>query len=83
MREAEIERVLLDLAAARGPDKSFCPSEAARRIDPADWRAAMPAVHAAAERLARAGALVIMQGGRQVTPESARGAYRLGVRRPQ
>lgn len=40
----------MTLLAARAADATICPSEVARALA-ADWRAAMPRVHAAVDRL--------------------------------
>jgi len=71
---AEIRAALLALAAER--ERSFCPSEAARRVA-ADWRPLMAAVRAEAGDLAREGRLVATQKGRPVDPRTARGPIRL------
>ena len=56
MQEGEIERVMLELVAARGPAASICPSEVARALAPEpEWRGAMGAVRRVAVRLAEAG----------------------------
>ena len=75
MDDARIASVLNDLAAARGPESTFCPSEAARRLAD-DWRPLMPAVR----RVARDIGLVATQGGTPVDPVTARGPIRLRVR---
>lgn len=74
--EAAIE-ALLD---ARGAGKTICPSEAARRVAPDDWRPLMERARRAARRLVTQGRLEITQGGRVVDPSTARGPIRL--RRP-
>ena len=73
--------VLLELLAARGPDKSFCPSEAARRLDPEHWRDRMDDVRAAAATLRARSQLEVTQQGEPVDPATARGPVR--YRRPQ
>ncbi len=78
-REA-IEAEILARTAARGPDRSICPSEVARALA-ADWRPLMPAVRHAAARLVRAGRLRATQRGRAVDPETARGPIRLAAPR--
>lgn len=59
----------------RRPDATICPTDAARLLG-ADWRAHLPAVHAAARRLAAAGAVELRQQGLPCT--EPRGAYRIG-----
>ncbi len=70
--DAEIAGVLAALAEARGPDRSFCPSEAARRLSD-DWRPLMPEVR----RVANEMGLRATQKGRTVDPVGARGPIRL------
>jgi hypothetical protein len=79
-----IEAMLVALAAARGPGKTFCPSEAARRLVPDDaaddaWRALMTPVRRVAARLVSAGRLRASQRGEPVDPAAARGPIRLGL----
>ena len=71
----EIAATLLALAAERGPGKSFCPSEAARRLSP-DWRALMPELR----RVAASLPLIATQRGVPVDPVTARGPIRLSAR---
>ncbi|MFN3641671.1 MAG: DUF3253 domain-containing protein [Gemmobacter sp.] len=77
--DAAIAAALLSLARARGPGRSFCPSEAARALGP-DWRALMPAVRRVAAQLQAEGALHATQRGAPVRPEVARGPIRLALR---
>lgn len=65
------------LLAKRSPGKTICPSEAARLIDPVEWRGQMETVRSAAARLADKGRLVVTQRGRAVDPRSAKGPVRL------
>ncbi len=67
-----IAAVLMELAAARGAGKTFCPSEAARALSE-DWRALMPDVR----RVAAGLPLIATQGGVPVDPVVARGPIRL------
>lgn len=73
-----IEAALLALAAERGPDSTFCPSEVARDLA-ADWRPLMPAVRDAAARLHGAGRLAVTRSGAPVDPRAAGGPIRLGL----
>lgn len=70
--EDEIAAVLRQLADARAPDGSFCPSEAARLLS-ADWRPLMTDVR----RVAGAIGLVATQRGVPVDPLLAQGPIRL------
>ena len=80
-RRGETERLILALVQARGPDKTICPSEAARALaggrgKPDDWREEMDRVHTASRRLASAGEVRLTQGGVEVVHPT--GAYRIG-----
>ncbi|MCK0149846.1 DUF3253 domain-containing protein [Marivita sp. S6314] len=72
--DKEIADVLLDLAHQRGVGKTFCPSEAARRLSD-NWRPLMPAVR----RVAADVALRATQKGKTVDPLTAKGPIRLGL----
>jgi hypothetical protein len=81
---AAIEAEILRLVDERGPDKTICPSEAARSFaGPAgdEWGAMMPLVRRAAIRLAGEGRLVISRKGKPVDPHDFKGVYRLGAPR--
>ena len=71
-----IRAAILDLAQARGPERSFCPSEPARRFG-ADWRALMPAVRAEAAALQDEGLIAVTQRGQPVWAGRATGPIRL------
>ena len=53
------DATILEMAAARGEGKSFCPSEVARALSSDDWRPLLTHVRAAARRLAEAGQIDI------------------------
>ncbi len=76
-QDEALEREILDLLTERGRGKSICPSEAARRVDPDDWRNHMEDARSAARRLVARGEIEITQGGRVVDPSSAKGPIRL------
>lgn len=78
-----IAAALLLLADERAPDRTACPSEAARRLagEDGDWRALMPAVHEAAIELAAAGHIELTAKGRVLPAALPKGAYR--IRRPR
>lgn len=83
---ASARAAILALAAARGPDKSLCPSEAARALasaggEPDAWRGRLPAIRAAAAALQAEGALRVLQKGADVEIGSARGPIRLAAPR--
>ena len=73
----DLEAALTDLLAQRGEGRTICPSEAARRVDPQDWRALMEPARRAARRLVDAGELEMTQQGRVVDPATATGPVRL------
>ena len=74
---------ILRQTAARGPDKSICPSEVARALaggEEGPWRPLMGPVRQAAITLAKAGQVEILRKGKPVAIEEVRGVIRL--RRP-
>ncbi|RVT85887.1 DUF3253 domain-containing protein [Rhodobacteraceae bacterium CCMM004] len=75
MDDARIAAALMELARARGSDKSFCPSEAARALSD-DWRPLMDDVRRVAATLP----LTATQKGRRVDPVTAAGPIRLSLR---
>lgn len=79
-RDLALERAIDVLLDARGPGTSICPSEAARRVEPDDWRPLMEPARRAARRMVERGELEICQRGKAVDPTAARGPIRL--RRP-
>ena len=81
--EPAIVRAILDLAAERGPQKTICPSEAARALGgphPAGWGPLMGPVRRVAVRLMKEGRIVIKRKGRPVDPDDFRGVYRIAIR---
>ena len=82
---ADVDRLLevaiIDLLRTRASDSSICPSEAARRVKPEEWRQLMPDARNAARRLVGQGHVVITQGGAKVDPSTAKGPIRI-VRGP-
>lgn len=79
--DAAIRREILRQTAARGPDRSICPSEVARALagggEDGPWRPLMGPVRRAAFELARAGRVEVLRKGKPVPPEAARGVIRL------
>jgi hypothetical protein len=78
--ERALEAAITALLDARGAGKTICPSEAARRVDPDDWRPLMDPARRVAARLVEAGEVEMTQGGEVVDPGTAKGPVRL--RRP-
>lgn len=75
--DAEIAGALMALAEARGANKTFCPSEVARRLA-ADWRPLMGQVR----RVAAGLPLVATRKGVPVGAEDPGGPIRLALRPP-
>jgi hypothetical protein len=79
-----LEQAILRLVGARGPDKTICPSEAARAVGgdhPDGWGPLMQPIRKIAVRLAKEGRIVILRKGRIVDPDDFRGVYRLSLPR--
>ena len=74
---ADLESAILDLLDARADGLTICPSEAARRAVPDDWRSTMAQAHAAALALAERGTVVLTQAGVARRPGAIKGAYRI------
>ncbi|MFL6152017.1 MAG: DUF3253 domain-containing protein, partial [Ornithinibacter sp.] len=49
--EARLQQAILDLLDQRRPGATICPSDAARAVEPDDWRPLMDAARGAAQRL--------------------------------
>lgn len=83
MPDAErIADEILRQTAARGADKSICPSEVARALAPEEdaWRRLLGQVRAAAIRLAREGRIEVLRKGKPVDPAAEiRGVIRLRI----
>jgi hypothetical protein len=83
-RDAELETAILELLAERGAGTTICPSEAAKRVGGIaarrDWEGLMQPTREVARRLVKAGKIVVMQNGRVVDAETAKGAIRLGYK---
>lgn len=75
--EVTLRAAILDLLARRAPSSSICPSEAARRCDPDEWRELMGPTREVAAQLASTGIIEVTQQGRVVDVSTARGPIRL------
>ncbi|AXC13095.1 hypothetical protein ACPOL_3816 [Acidisarcina polymorpha] len=75
--DTSLERAILELLQQRGPGKTICPSDAARKVAGESWRPLMEPTRRVARRLAAAGEIVITQHGMVVDPDQAKGAIRL------
>ena len=72
-----LESAIVELLDARGAGKTICPSEAARRVRPDDWRELMEPARRAARRLVAANRIEITQHGQVVDPSTTKGPVRL------
>lgn len=75
---AELRQAILALARERGPDKTICPSDAARSVGGATWRDLMDDARELARELARQGEVEISQKGDVLDPDAPwRGPIRI------
>lgn len=74
--DVALEQAIEALLAER-PGRTICPSEAARRVDPENWRALMEPCREAAHRLWSAGRIRILKRGEPVDPDAITGPIRL------
>jgi hypothetical protein len=73
-----LRATILELARERGPDKTICPSDAARAVDGDNWRDLMDDAREAARELARDGEVEISQRGGVLDPNAQwRGPIRI------
>lgn len=79
-QDAVIEKRILDRLADRTKQPTTCPSEIARAIAPDDWPDQVERVREAARRLVSVGRIEMLQDGRPVDPDRARGPLRLRLR---
>jgi hypothetical protein len=71
-----IRAAILDLALARGREKSLCPSEVAKALAP-DWRPLMPDIRRVAAGMPE---IMATKGGVEVDAITATGPIRLRLR---
>lgn len=74
--ESELRAEILRIAEQRGPEKTLCPSDAARSIGGGTWRELMPAARRLAFDLAAEGRVEVTQHGEGVDRD-ARGPIRI------
>jgi len=72
--------VILTLLEERGPRRTICPSQAARRLagPGGDWRERMGEVHESVDELLQAGEIALSWKGKPL--DQRRGAYRIARR---
>jgi Protein of unknown function (DUF3253). len=75
--ELEIKNCILTLLKKRGPGKSICPSEVARKLYPDNWREKMENVRSTARIMAKGGELRITQRDKELDPDKIKGPIRL------
>lgn len=74
----DVRAAILALARERGPDKTICPSDAARAVGGHRWRDLMEDARAEARELARRGDVQISQRGEVLDPDAPwRGPVRI------
>ena len=79
--DLELEDTLLALVASHPESGSVDPAEASKAVGGADWEELVEPARNAARRLVAAGRAEIIQGGRVIDPDHAKGPIR--VRRPR
>lgn len=72
------EDAILAAIDARGAGKTICPTDAAKVLDPENWRGRLHQIRAAGVHLARTGVISIYRKGKPVSPDGFKGVYRLG-----
>lgn len=72
-----LEAAIVALLAERSASVSICPSEAARRVNPEQWKSLMEPCRMAARRLVAKGHAEITQNNRVVDPSMAKGPIRV------
>ncbi|OBF95507.1 S-adenosylmethionine tRNA ribosyltransferase [Mycobacterium sp. 852002-51152_SCH6134967] len=73
-----MRETILKLSRERGPDKTICPSDAARAVGGDDWRDLMDDARETARDLARDGDVEITQKGEVLDPNAVwRGPIRI------
>ncbi len=77
--DRRLETELLAFLARRPAGSTICPSDLARRLEPDEtrWRPLLEPIRMAARRLHHAGSVEVLQSGRRVDPDRARGPIRI------
>lgn len=77
-RAERLRAMILALARERAPDKTICPSDAARAVGGDAWRDLMDEAREIARDLARTGDVEITQKGEVLNPDASwRGPIRI------
>src|ERR1700761_913301 len=77
MKYNRVQQKILEMAGARSPDKTVCPSEIARELFPADWRKHMTEVRDSAVELHQTGEVTITQKGQPIDVNHIKGPIRI------
>ena len=78
-QRTKISETILSMADERGPEKSTCPSEVARRLFPDDWRNHMNEVVDEAIELHNQAKVVITQKGLPIDVNHIKGPIRIKI----
>ena len=78
--DQEIHQVMWELLSKRGPQKSICPSEVAKKCFPEGWRIHMEVVRKVAYEWAEEGKVMITQKGIPVDPARVKGPIRIKIK---
>jgi hypothetical protein len=78
-RAAASIRALLSHRTRKAASTTICPSDVARTIGGASWRGCMQLVRDVAAELVKQGTLRVLQRGREVAIDTARGPIRLAL----
>ena len=70
---------LLEFACKRGKNKTFCPSEVARSINPENWRALMYSIRKEGNEMIKSNILFCTQKGEPADPMITKGPIRFGL----
>ncbi|MEM8916615.1 MAG: DUF3253 domain-containing protein [Pseudomonadota bacterium] len=78
-----IAETIIRLCTDRGAEKTICPSEVARSLEPeeARWRSLLPHVRRVAGDLSDQDGVWIFRKGRRIERDQVRGVIRLGLPR--
>lgn len=79
MQEKIISKTILAIAKERGPEKTTCPSEIARRLFLVDWRKHMTIVREVAISLREKGKILITQKGVAIETDEIKGPIRIKI----
>jgi hypothetical protein len=76
-RRTRLRAAILTLAEHRAPDRTTCPSDAARAVGGEDWRKLMDLTREITADLVDEGEVEVLQKGEVVDPATAKGPIRI------